>query len=186
MKDPRNWSWVVVLAAIALGLALTTISCSGDDDDDDEDDAVSYGSDIEGVYSVRITTVADSCDEEAVGEYDDWILEIEQGEDLGTATVYRQQTGAGAEQEEFFKGKVYGNTVVLLETEETKIGDSSCMQVKLRNYRLTVGDPSTADVTGQLYDDTFYLGGCDSSVQDCEIEATVEPLTTTNDDDTEE
>jgi hypothetical protein len=191
MKDPRNWSLVVVAAAIALGLALTTISCANHGSGDDDDSGPNLGTDIHGLFTVSITTAADSCEASAIGATADWILEIKQSSDFSKATVYRQQTGAHSTQEVFFKGKVYGNTVVLLETTQTTIGDTSCVQVKLRDYRLTVGGASADAVAGQLYDDTFYLGtGCDSSVQDCTIEQAVAPIPadddTTDDDATDD
>ena len=187
MRDPHNWSWVVVILVIATGLFLTTISCGNDDDDDEEDDDVSYGMDIEGIYTARIITTIDTCDENNVGTSEEWFLEIEQTDDLAAATVLRRQVGAGTEEEEFFQAEVFGSSIVLLETEKTNIGDTDCLQVKLKHYRLTVSgeDSVPTEVSGRLYDEVFYLGAsCDSSTQDCQMERIVESIDLDADDDT--
>jgi len=187
MKDPRNWSWLIVLMAIATGLALTSLSCANDDDDDDDEEPTSYGTDIEGSYIALMTTTMDTCKPEDVGENEEWLFEIEQNDTFSTATVYKSKIGAGAEQEEMFRAEVFGTSIVLLETEKIPIGDTDCIKVQLKHYRLTISgeNEEKTEISGRLYDEIFYLGDeCDSSTVECKVERIVEPIDGNADDDT--
>lgn len=182
MKDPRNWSWLVLIIVIAAGLVLTTISCSGDDDDDDDEDKMLFGDEIAGVYPVLISTEENTCPESDVSDDEELLLTIEQTDDLAIATVYKQELGGGSEQTEFFQGEVYGRAIVMFEVQKTKFGDLDCFQIHTIDYHLNV-DPEQANVSGYLSDNIFYLGaGCIGTV-DCRTERIVQPNQDLVDDD---
>ncbi|HPM78446.1 MAG TPA: hypothetical protein PK961_15255 [bacterium] len=182
MKDPRNWSWMLVIIVIAAGLVLTTMSCASDDDDDDDEDKMLFGDEIAGVYPVLLATEENTCPEGDDDGEEELLLTIEQSEDLSIATVYRQEIGGGSEKSKFFQGEVYGRAIVQFEVQKTKFGDLDCFQIHTVDYHLNV-DPETAAVTGYLSDNIFYLGaGCVGTV-DCRTERTVTPNNDLGDDD---
>lgn len=181
MKDPRYYLGLIVALSAILGLGLL-VSCAGDDDDDD-DEVTSYGADIAGLYQVQVETTFNSCPDGEMA-VDNWFLEIEQSEDLATATVYWQEEGVGSEKTLLFKGEVYGTGVVSFGLEKTKIGSSDCLMLQTVDYHLSV-DPDNSAVTGHLYNEIFYLGAaCSPSTVDCRTERSIEPSGAAADDDT--
>lgn len=181
MKDPRFYLGLAVVLGAICGLGWI-VSCAGDDDDDNDDES-SYGGDVAGLYQVIVKTTYDDCPEGDLTE-DSWFLQIEQSEDLSTASVYWQEEGVGSEKNLLFKGEVYGTAIVNFSIEKTKIGDASCLMVQTIDYHLNV-DPDNAAVSGHLYNQIFYLGeSCSPSTVDCRTERVVEPANGTADDDT--
>jgi len=191
IKDPHGWSWLMVFVALGLGLVLASMSCSGGDDDDNDNDSNSYGQVVGGLFAVIITTDVNTCpDSGDMPDNEEWFFDINQSEDLSTASVYRQKAGSSTDKSLFFKGTVYGTSIIEFQAQETTFPDSDCVQIHLKDYRLDV-NPEAAEVYGSLYDDIFYLGeGCTPSTVDCRTEQIVKPQaaddddTSTTDDDT--
>ncbi|MCL4236436.1 MAG: hypothetical protein KJ042_18185 [Deltaproteobacteria bacterium] len=164
------------LAILALGLAgLFVGACAGGSGGDDDDEKEpTYGEEIEGVYPAVMTIVKDDCTPDNEGESEDWIVEIEQSDDLGTAWVRYTTPGSGLDAVELFKSDVYGTVVVKAAIESFPAGNG-CTKFNVQNYRVKI-DSETLTISGALSDDIFYQGaGCDSSSRDCTFERTIEP-----------
>lgn len=171
MAAEVRWIWPVV--SFILALVTLAPGCAGDDDDDD-DDKVSYGEDIEGLYPAVMTIAEDDCSPENEGESENWIIEIEQSKDFGTAWVRYQKPGTGLDAVELFKADVYGTVVVKAGIESTTSG-ADCTKFNVQNYRVKV-DLETLAISGNLSSDIFYQGqGCDSSARDCHFEQVITP-----------
>ncbi len=162
----------VALSFTVLCLAVLAASCSGGGggDDDDDDDVPSYGSDIQGSYSVDMVFDQDTCNSSHEGaDPVPWIVKIEQSGDLGTGWVSYEEEGAGSNSVDLFEGTVYGNTIIRQGVVTTGAGPS-CTKVSVESYRVRV-DVETDGLTGHLAKDIFYEGtGCDSSTIDCYFE----------------
>ena len=169
--------WTILLVALfaaSLLFAFGPLGCANDDDDDD-DSAPSYGEDIQGTYSVEVQVEEDTCNENNVGETENWVVEIEQTKNFAVGTVYYKVEGLGAETFELFKAKVYGTVVMEVDIVEEPIGNSGCVKFTARNYSVSV-DLESGTLSGRLSDDIFYQGaGCDSSTKNCRTLTTLTP-----------
>lgn len=162
------------------------IACGDDDDDEEDEDATSYGNDVHGMYQVNITTTFSDCPTDQTTD-GTMILSVEQGDDTSKADVYLQELGP-SERQLLFTGDVYGNTIVDFEIIEAQIGSGDCLQVQTVDYHLDI-DPTTLEVDGHLYNNTFYMSqnnSCSASMVDCRVEQQVTPADdddATDDDD---
>ena len=158
-----------VFIAFTVLLLLLPFGC-GDDDDDDDEGSVSYGQEVDGVYPVVMSVEEDTCVEENLGDTEEWIITIEQTEDLSWGRVYWQTSGAGSEKVLLFESKVYGTVIVKAGVEETPLGQSECVKFTVPNSYIYI-DLENGTLTGRLTDDIFHLGGgCDASSIDCRFE----------------
>lgn len=173
MRSAFLTGFLAILALCFAGLFVGACAGGSGGDDDDEKEPT-YGEEIEGVYPAVMTIVKDDCTPENEGESEDWIVEIEQSDDLGTAWVRYTTPGSGLEAVELFKADVYGTVVVKAAIESFPAGNG-CTKFNVQNYRVKI-DSETLTISGALSDDIFYQGaGCDSSSRDCTFERTIEP-----------
>ncbi|MBZ0270578.1 hypothetical protein K8I61_00965 [bacterium] len=168
--------------AVFLTLAFVAIAgCQGGGDDDDDDKPRSYGQDIEGLYPARMTIESDGCQPDNEGEFEDWIIEIEQSGDLRVGWVRYQKAGQGGEKVELFQGETFGTTIVKLELVTSPLTGADCAKFEGQNYSVRV-DEETGTIEGRLISDVFYEGaGCDSSSVDCYFERVIAPAETGGD-----
>ncbi len=156
----------LLLAALLSIFTVCVVASCNSSGDDDDDDGVSYGEDIHGTYTAQMTYDVDTC---SVGNEDndpvEWIIEIEQSDDLSVAWVRYQEVGSG-DMQELFKGTVYGNVVIKAGIDTRGVG-ADCAKINVEDLQIRV-DVENKSVYGNISKDIFYQGaGCDSSTIDC-------------------